>query len=50
MTRKQQIKEVKKALEYLINEGFVEQVGDEYRLKTDKELKGEIDEVSGHTL
>ena len=46
MTHKQQIKEVKKALEYLINEGFVEQVGDEYRLKTDNELQKEIEEVA----
>lgn len=46
MTRKQQIKEVKKALEYLINEGFVEQVGDEYRLKTKKELEKEIDKIT----
>jgi hypothetical protein len=46
MTHKQQIKEVKKALEYLINEGFVEQVGDEYRLKTDNELEKEIEEVA----
>ena len=46
MTHKQQIKEVKKALEYLINEGFVEQVGDEYRLKTKEELKKEIQKIT----
>lgn len=46
MTRKQQIKEVKKALEYLISEGFVEQIGDEYRLKTQDELETEIEEIT----
>jgi hypothetical protein len=45
MTNKQKKKELKKALQYLIDEGFVEQIGDKYRLKTDKELKREIQKM-----
>jgi hypothetical protein len=39
---KQQRKEVEKALEYLIAEGFVVKIGDEYRLKTEEELTKEL--------
>jgi hypothetical protein len=42
---KQQRKEVEKALEYLIAEGFVIKVGGEYRLKSDKEIAKELAEV-----
>ena len=45
MTHRQQVKEVKKAMQYLIAEGFVEQIGDEYRLKTKKELESEIEQI-----
>lgn len=45
MTKKQKKEEIKKTLQYLINEGFVEQIGDKYRLKTDDELKKEIKRI-----
>lgn len=39
---KQQRQEVKKALDYLIAEGFVVKVGNKYRLKTEEEISKEI--------
>jgi hypothetical protein len=42
MNDEQKKKEIKKALQYLLNEGFVEQIGDKFRLKTNKELANEI--------
>ena len=39
---KQQRQEVEKALEYLIAEGFVVKIGNEYRLKTQEELNEEL--------
>lgn len=42
MTKKQKVKAVEKALQYLIAEGFVVKVGNEYRLKTEEELQKEI--------
>lgn len=42
MTKKQKVKAVKKTLQYLIDEGFVVQEGDEYRLKTEEEIQEEI--------
>lgn len=41
ITEEQLIKE----LEYLVAEGFVEKIGDTFRLKTKQELENEIREV-----
>lgn len=46
MNKKQKTKEIKKTLNYLISEGFVKQVGDKFRLKTDNELKKEIKTIT----
>lgn len=46
MTHKQKVKEVEKALQYLIDEGFVIKVGDEYRLKNENELNNELENCS----
>jgi hypothetical protein len=43
MTKKQQIKAVEQALEYLITEGFVVKEGDAYRYKTKKEQQMEME-------
>jgi hypothetical protein len=46
MTYKQKKKEVEKALQYLIDEGFVVKIGNEYRLKEDSEINKELEECS----
>jgi hypothetical protein len=46
MTHKQKVKQVEKALQYLIDEGFVVKVGDEYRLKEDCEINKELEDIS----
>lgn len=46
MNDKQKKKEIKNVLRYLINEGFVEQIGDKFRLKTNKELENEIRKIA----
>lgn len=46
MTHKQKIEEIKTTMQYLINEGFVKQIGDKFRLKTEKELKNEVEKIA----
>jgi hypothetical protein len=43
MTKQQKHKAIEQALEYLIAEGFVVKEGDQYRYKTDKEMKKEME-------
>lgn len=45
MTYKQQYEAVQKHMEYLVAEGIAVKIGNEYRLKTKKEIKQELEEI-----
>lgn len=43
MTKQQKREAVEQALKYLVAEGFVVKEGDQYRYKTNKEIKKEME-------